>query len=792
MEIFQIKHLSFTYPNRARPTLSDLTLTIETGAFVLICGKSGCGKTTLLRALKPSLAPNGVLEGALLFRGAPIAELSARDEASTIGFVQQNPESQIVTDKVWHELAFGLESLGYPTKEIRARVSETASFFGIQDWFYQDTAHLSGGQKQLLALASAMVMQPDVLIVDEPTAQLDPIAASEFLKTLKKINDELGTTIILTEHRLEDAFPLADRVLVMEEGEIIADGSPLKIGAILKSCESDMYFALPTPMRVHAAVASSLSCPLTVRDGRCWLHDFAKNHALTPEKIPTEPNYVPTSTAIELKEAWFRYEKDSRDVVKGLSLRVEKGEIFALVGGNGVGKSTALSLIAKMRKPYRGDVTIHAERVGFLPQNPQTLFLKNTIYRDLMEVANTDAQVQEVSCLCQIDSLLNAHPYDLSGGEQQRAALAKVLLTQPDILLLDEPTKGMDARFKTEFAKLLTDLKENGMTIVMVSHDIEFCAEYADRCALMFDGAITALGTPREFFAGKHFYTTSANRMARTLLPNAVLAQDIILACGGTPHTPAPPSRKQTQNHIIDAPEETENRKSMSGKSLLVTLSTLLVMALTIFLGNTFLGARKYYITALLILLETMLPFFVMFERKKPKARDLVVISVLCAIAVAGRAVFFMLPQFKPVVAVVIIAGVALGGEVGFLVGAMSGFLSNFFFGQGPWAPWQMVALGTIGFLAGVFFRSFHLPKKRIPLAVFGFFATLLIYGGIMNPASVILAQDHITQEMIATAYSTGLPFDLIHASATVFFLWVLANAMLEKLDRAKAKFGLL
>jgi len=786
---FAIKHLTFTYPNRAEPTLSDLNLTIDAGSFVLICGKSGCGKTTLLRMLKPSLSPHGEMHGEILFRKSPLAELDPKRDARSIGFVMQNPDSQIVTDKVWHELAFGLENLGYSTPEIRARVSEIASFFGIQTLFHKNTCDLSGGEKQLLALASVMVLQPDVLILDEPTSQLDPIAAGEFLKTLQKINEELGTTVILSEHRLEDAFPLADSVIVMDEGKIVAQGTPHEIGTRLKGDDHEMFFALPTPMRVHASVANTLPCPLTVRDGRCWLRAFAKYHPLNPEKIPSANRSTTDDPVIELKETWFRYEKNSPDIIKGLSLSVEKGEFLALLGGNGVGKTTALSLISGVHKPYRGRVSIHAESVGYLPQNPEHLFLKNTVYLDLMNVLLNADRVRDVANLCQIESLLAFHPYDLSGGEMQRAALAKLLLTRPDVLLLDEPTKGMDAAFKAEFASILADLKADGVTIVMVSHDIEFCAEYADRCALFFDGAITSVGTPREFFAGKHFYTTAANRMARTLLSTAILPQDIISACGGTIQTPPRTPRKTKQNPPKPQNLSAKTNQNRTKMPWFVMLFSLILMILTASVGTRWFGERKYYVTALLILLETMLPFFLMFEKRKPKARDLVIISVLCAIAIAGRAAFFMLPQFKPVVAVVIIAGVALGGEVGFLVGAMVGFLSNFFFGQGPWAPWQMVALGSIGFLAGILFRG---KKNRLLLAVFGFIATLFIYGGIMNPASVILAQNHITWEMLVTAYVAGFPFDLIHASATVFFLWILAEAMLTKLDRAKVKFGLM
>ncbi len=493
MESFKIENLSFTYPNKINKALDNINLTVNQGEFVTLCGKSGCGKTTLLRLLKPSLSPFGEINGNIYYNGKILANYNTKEQASGIGFVMQNPDNQIVTDKVWHELAFGLESLGYKQTEIRTRVSEMASFFGIQTWFYKKVTELSGGQKQLLNLASVMAMQPSVLILDEPTSQLDPIAADEFLKNLEKINRELGTTVILTEHRLEDAFPMADKVVVMDCGKIIADEIPEEVGRILKVQNHDMYKALPTPMRVHGEVKNTLPCPLTVRDGRTWLEEYSKDNILNTEIIPKDKTRDDTSAVIEIKDAWFRYEKKLPDVVKGFNLNVNKGELFCLVGGNGTGKTTALSLISGLNTPYRGDVLIkgqdiskiknlHNGLLGILPQNPQSVFVKKTIYLDLMEILSDkkltkkekEQKVHYISALCRIENLLECHPYDLSGGEQQRAALAKILLMEPEILLLDEPTKGMDIHFKEEFAKILMKLKANSVTVLMESHDIEF------------------------------------------------------------------------------------------------------------------------------------------------------------------------------------------------------------------------------------------------------------------------------------------------------------------------------
>ncbi|MDR0287358.1 MAG: ATP-binding cassette domain-containing protein, partial [Clostridiales bacterium] len=553
-----IKNFTFTYPERENPVLSNVNITINSGEFVVLCGPSGCGKTTLLRQLKPSLAPHGAKSGEILFEGSPLDTLSDRDAASKIGFVFQNPENQIVTDKVWHELAFGLESLGFDTPSVRLRVAEMASFFGIQTWFYKNVTELSGGQKQLLALASVMALQPSLLILDEPTSQLDPIAASDFLATIGKINRELGITVLLTEHRLEDAFPFADRVLVMDGGRVICDGSPGEAGQSLFSLGHGMFAAMPVPMRVWSCVKNSLPCPVTVRDGREWLSQFN----IDKSNISASPSALPDVTpSIELDEVWFKYGKDLPDVVKGLSFKAYPGILTAILGGNGTGKTTALSLIAGLNKAYRGKVKIQgvdAEKIpsgklfhkllGVLPQNPQSLFAAKTVRDDLLDILSEDKlskadkqyKLGNIITLCRLEELLDSHPYDLSGGEQQRAALAKVLLLEPRILLLDEPTKGLDAEFKLVFAGILRELTATGVTVVMVSHDIEFCAEYAQRCALFFDGNIITENQPRTFFAGNSFYTSAANRMARHVLPNAITAEDIILALGGTP--PEPPS----------------------------------------------------------------------------------------------------------------------------------------------------------------------------------------------------------------------------------------------------------
>lgn len=550
MAHFEIRDLTFSYPGKtAQKVLNGVNLNIERGEYLVVFGKSGCGKTTLLRHLKSVLTPHGTRTGKILFDEEELEKVSLRDQSSRIGYVMQNPDQQIVTDKVWHELAFGLESLGCDPSVMRLRVAEMASYFGIQSWFHKDVAELSGGQKQLLNLASVMAMQPEVLILDEPTSQLDPIAAADFLGTVRRINQELGTTVIITEHRLEDIWNVADRAVFMDHGEVLMTERPRQIGAFLRENHNDMFAAMPVPVQVfYGAGFTGADTPITVREGRQWLDQVFKggkvDKNMVPDEAPAKAEKVPV---LSVDELWFRYEKNSPDILKGVSFEVPSSTIFAVLGGNGAGKSTSLKAVCGAVKPYRGKIQLNGKLLSkyssselfrnglaMLPQDPQSLFVKKTIKEELEEMIPAsdparEEKIKNVAEICDITRLMDTHPYDLSGGEQQRAALAKVLLTEPRLLLLDEPTKGMDSFFKQKFAGIMKNLKSQGISIIMVSHDVEFCASHADQVGMFFDGQIVTVDTPRRFFARNNFYTTAANRMARHLFPNAVTAENVLL-----------------------------------------------------------------------------------------------------------------------------------------------------------------------------------------------------------------------------------------------------------------------
>ena len=537
-----------TYGKGASRTdaLRGLDLSVLPGEFVGVMGPSGSGKTTLLRHLKTALTPCGTRAGEVRFRGMPLEKADLRTQTEKIGFVLQDPDSQIVTDRVWHELAFGLESLGVPNPEIRLRVAEMADYFGIEEWFRRDVAELSGGQKQLLNLASVMAMQPDALLLDEPTAQLDPIAAADFLETIKRVNRELSLTVILSEHRLEEVFTAADRVGVMEDGRIICCGTPAQtVRTLGKEGERHQMFAgFPAAARIWAGTGEKGECPLTVRDGARWL---GARYVPRPAEKPPEIKKAEGAPALKLREVWFRYEKELPDALTGAGFEARAGQISCLLGANGAGKSTALGAAAGIYRPYRGKVELlgknirdygrnelYGGTVGMLPQNPQLFFVRDTVGEDLEEMAKACGawdRLEEVTGLLGLGELLGRHPYDLSGGEQQKAAFAKLLLRSPKIILLDEPTKGLDAYFKKTFAALLRKLADGGAAVVMATHDVEFAAEYADKCIMFFNGAVVSEDAPGPFFAGNSFYTTAANRIARRVFPDAVTCGEVIEKC---------------------------------------------------------------------------------------------------------------------------------------------------------------------------------------------------------------------------------------------------------------------
>ncbi len=541
MEALAVRDLTVTFPECDAPVLTDVSFRLEQGDFAVICGATGCGKTTLLRMLKRELTPLCTQQGSVTFCGKPIADLDARTAAAEIGFVMQHPEQQIVTDKVWHELAFGLENMQTPPEIMRRRIAEIASYFGMESWLDRDPATLSGGQKQLLNLASVMIMQPKLLLLDEPTAQLDPIAAADFLTTLHRLNQDFSVTILIAEHRLEEVIPLCSQLLLMEHGTVTMQDAPRDLLSKLPP-DAPVLAGMPAAVRLYHALHPDCGCPLSVCEARNRMMPL-----LPPETVIPDETESPAQTedAVQVRGAYFRYERNGRDILQDLSFTVQTGELYCLIGGNGAGKSTVLSVLSGILRCYTGKISIFGKPIGdykhrslhqgcvsLLPQDVQTVFLCNTAAEELAE---TDKHYREMLADFPFDlePLMQQHPYDLSGGEQQLLALAKVMLTKPRLLLLDEPTKGLDAQSKARFAAVLHGLQAQGVTILLVTHDIEFAACHADRCGFLSRGALISADIPTRFFSENAFYTTAASRISRGYYTQTVTVEQIVQRANG-------------------------------------------------------------------------------------------------------------------------------------------------------------------------------------------------------------------------------------------------------------------
>lgn len=464
MPAIEVRGLSFAYPGAEAPVLEGLDWSVPQGAFALLVGGTGSGKSTLLSLLKPEIAPAGELAGELRVLGEDVADMDVRASAERVGYVFQDPENQIVCETVWHEMAFGLENLGLARDEMRRRVAETSYFFGLEDWLHRDTDTLSGGRKQLLSLAAVLALRPRVLLLDEPTSQLDPVAEKNFLHALFRVNRELGCTVVVATHQPRPMLEYATCAYRIEDGSV----------------------------REVADLAS-----LGGREGLLALGSY-------------EPAQGEAPGAAAIREGWFRYDRASGWVLRGLDVAFSAGAVHAIVGGNGCGKSTMLSVLAKTAKLQRGRMVRGAASAALLPQNPKALMVAETVCDELMEWASTcgydESAARELAARLGLDGLGTRHPYDLSGGQRQLLALAKLLLIGPELLLLDEPTKGLDLASRRIIARALRDHAKAGGTVIMATHDLDFAEQVADDVAMIFDGEIACMEPPADFFADNVFY----------------------------------------------------------------------------------------------------------------------------------------------------------------------------------------------------------------------------------------------------------------------------------------------
>ncbi len=484
----QTRDFAFAYPPSDGDSASYIAwpdIVIERGAFCVAVGSTGSGKTTLLRSLKPELAPVGEYRGSASVLGRAVcgAErgdggFTALESAQSIGFVMQDPAAQIVCDTVWHELAFGLENLGTPREEMRRRVAEIAHFFGIGPWVRKKTDELSGGQKQLVNLASALALRPSVLLLDEPTAQLDPNAVKQFLFLLGRVNRELGITVVVATHSPEDMEPYLTQRIDLSE-----------------------------------------SCPAATKD--------AAQEALSPRTRERASSLSRAETALCVRDLHFRFDRREPWVLRGIDLDIASGSVHAFVGGNGCGKTTLLRCLAGVKRPQRGKVrNALAASQAMLPQDPKALFVCDSVREELMEWAPRcgydEAAAQAAAARFGLADFARRHPYDLSGGQQQKLAIAKLLLAKPNLLFLDEPTKGLDPASTAELSRIVRDLADAGTTIILVTHDLDFALVCADVVSMLFDGEVACTEPAREFFQNNLVYRpNSASRLFGEIVAGA-------------------------------------------------------------------------------------------------------------------------------------------------------------------------------------------------------------------------------------------------------------------------------
>lgn len=521
MPLLQIKDYSFSYALSKETAISNINLDINDGEIISICGESGSGKSTLLKSLKTEISPEGKKQG----------EIISNVKSIDISIVFQNYNTQLVTGTVINDLVFQMENLGIDNTTMRKRLSETVGFFGIENLLHKDVEDLSGGQKQLITLASAMMLKPKLLLLDEPMSQLDPIASRNFLDMLKRINEEFGVSMIITEHRLDDIIAITDKIVLMEKGKIIHSGTPNNIFKTIWSEEE-----LKTTAYIPQIPRSSLTIN-PEKDIAFTPKEFQQENHITT--IKTKPQHLETSIQeinkdkkkiVKLRNLLFSYE-NGYYILKNLNFNVYENEILCLLGGNGSGKSTLLKILAKIYRPYMGKTKIKAKKIGYMPQDLNAYFISDIVEEDIWKDIEKNKEnleyfnylISELS----LKHLLKRHPYDLSGGEQQKVVLASILLKKPDFIILDEPTKGIDPLSKIITAKLL---KETNTTIIFSTHDLEFAAFFAERCVMLFDGDISFEETPHRFFQENNYYTTALNKATKTIYDDIITYSDVLKA----------------------------------------------------------------------------------------------------------------------------------------------------------------------------------------------------------------------------------------------------------------------
>ncbi len=509
--------VNYQYPSAGRQALTDVGWCLESGRVAVVTGPSGSGKSTLARTIN-GLVPHfhgGRFGGTVSVNGLDTTTHSTALLSQHVGFVAQVPETQTVTDRVEDEIAFGLENLRLPRNEIRLRVEEMLDLLSLNHLRKRNIDTLSGGERQRVVIAAAMAMRPTTLVLDEPTSQLDPTSSDEILTTLTRMNHELGTTILLVEHRLDRVLGMSDQLLVLDDCGRVRAAGPTRL--------SLAHLPAPSPLLRVANELGWIPAPLTVREARAFSARFAESTYSPPEPRHT---VVGDSPSITFDKVTFGYERSK--VLDRLSLECYPGSLTALMGRNGSGKTTLLKLVNGLLRPGSGRVrtcgqdvsrtsTVDLARdVAYLPQNAGTLLFNDSVGAELRFTLRCRGRDDDVNGMLErfgLSQLADRNPLDLSGGERLRAALAAVLIGRPSILLLDEPTRGIDGELKQRLGEIFRQLADQGTTVLLATHDVDLVAEFADRVVILGDGEVVADGSPHEVMPGSLVYSTQINRV---------------------------------------------------------------------------------------------------------------------------------------------------------------------------------------------------------------------------------------------------------------------------------------
>lgn len=511
MELFKIDNLSFSYDKSIRPSIKNINLSIRQGDFLVICGTSGSGKSTLVRQLKSCFTPLGAQTGTILFKGRPLSSISVKEQAQSIGYVPQGDFSQVPVGNVINQLAFGPLNIGMKENQVKLHIAEISNVLGISDILYKNSNDISGGQKQLVKLASVLIMNPDIIILDEPFSSLDPFSANALLDTLNKVNNDFSTAVLVSSSSLETLCQYAQNIIFIENGKISSNFKNIRECGIIN--DNYIYNLLPEMYKIHSKVNPNALFPPTLKDGKNFFNELFKDKNVnfrTAEEYREKPE---ANQILSLKNIWFKYKKNSPDILKDLNLSVKSGEIISILGKNGSGKSTLLNLICKTFKPYKGKITIN--------NKPIYKYSDSELFGSIISMIPqyTETYYDNVNL-------------QLCHGEKQILYIKNTLKDKNNpIIVMDEPTAGIDSNQKRELLSIIREASNNGSAIIIASHDLEFCSEASHKCCMLFDGQIIGLDTKNKFFSNNTFYTTVPRIITSDIFENAVTSKEVIKLC---------------------------------------------------------------------------------------------------------------------------------------------------------------------------------------------------------------------------------------------------------------------